>query len=176
MKKKDTSALNDALGRYLDGTQGEAEKAWLEDLQAQDAGVKQSIEDLDTIHQVLQAEGVMRPSPKFTQHVMAALEPVPQASLLPVRRVWRSAALLTGVLAVTGIIITWLSSDMFAGVTVQQVGVPYTDQWGLPHWSFAVKEKWLLYPVIAINMVLGWILLDRAILKPLFQHRRLHQA
>jgi hypothetical protein len=176
MKKKDTSALHDALGRYLDGTLDEADKAWLEDLQAQNAGVKQRVEDLDTIHQVLQAEGVMRPSPKFTQHVMAALEPVPQASLLPVGRVWRSAALLTGVLAVTGIIITWLSSDMFAGVTVQQVAVPYADQWNLPQWSFAVKEKWLLYPIITINMVLGWILLDRAILKPLFQHRRLHQA
>lgn len=176
MKKKDTSALHDALGRYLDGTQNEAEKAWLEELQAQDAGVKQSIEDLDTIHQVLQAEGVMRPSAQFTQRVMAALEPMPQTSPLPVRRVWRSMALLAGVLAVTGIIVTWLSSDMFAGVAVQQVGVPYADQWNLPHWSFAIKEKWLLYPIIAINMVLGWILLDRTILKPLFQHRRLHQA
>ena len=30
MKKKDTAALEDALNRYLDGTQNEAEKAWLQ--------------------------------------------------------------------------------------------------------------------------------------------------
>lgn len=176
MKKKDTAALEDALNRYLDGTQHEAERVWLEELQAQDAGIKQRVENLDAVHQVLQAERIVSPTPHFTQRVMAALEPLPQASPLPARRVWRSVALLTGVLAVTGIIITWLSSDMFAGVAVQQVGVPYADQWNLPHWSIAVKEKWLLYPIIAMNMVLGWMLLDRAILKPLFQHRRLNQA
>jgi hypothetical protein len=177
MKKNDTAALEDVLNRYLDGTLGEAEKAWLEELQAQDAGIKQRVEDLDTIHQTLHAEGAMQPSAHFTQGVMAMLEPLPQqASLLPTRRVWRSVALLTGVLAVTGIIITWLSTDMFAGETVQQVAVPYADRWNLPYWSIAVKGKWLLYPVIAMNMVLGWILLDRAILKPLFQHRRLNQA
>lgn len=172
MEKKDIAALEDALSRYPDGVQ-KAEKAWLEDLQAQDAGVQQRMEDLDTVHQALQAQGVARPSPHFTQRVMAALAPLPQTSAPPARRVWRSAALLTGVLAVTGIIITWLSSDMFTGVTVQQVAVPCADQWT---WSVAVKGKWLLYPIIAINMVLGWVLLDRAILKPLFQHRRLHQA
>jgi hypothetical protein len=176
MKKKDTSALEDALSRYLDGTQNEAEKAWLQDLQTQDASIKQRVEDLDTVHQSLQAEGLMHPTTDFTQHVMAALEPSPQASPLPPRRVWRSVALLTGVLAVTGIVMTWLSSDMFAGVTTQQLGIPYADQWNVPQWSIAVKGKWLLYPVIAMNMVLGWVLLDRAILKPLFQHRRLNQA
>lgn len=176
MKKKDPAALEDALSRYLDGTQDEAEKAWLDALQAQDAGIKQRVEDLDAVHQVLQAESVVSPTPHFTQRVMAALEPLPQTSRLPARRVWRSVALLTGVLAVTAIVMTWLSSDMFAGVAVQQVGVPYADQWNLPHWSIALKGKWLLYPIIVMNMVLGWMLLDRAILKPLFQHRRLNQA
>lgn len=167
---KVTQESDDLLIRLIDGTLSVSERERIEkDLQQNDA-LKKRLEHLRSSHLLSRSFKQEQPSKNFTQLVMAKLNQQPSASF-PIRN---SILLLSGVFLVAIIAAVLVPAGVFDGITttidLNRVELPkkYFEK-ALP--SISVDGKLMVNLIIMVNLVLGWIVLDRAILKPLFQRR-----
>ena len=169
---KVTPESDDLLLRYMDGTLGLSEKHAIEKDLEQNEILRKRLDLLRSTHLLLRANRLDQPSKNFTQLVMTRLHHDPiRGTSFPIRN---SILLLAGVLLVTIIASVLIPAGVFdnisATIDLNQVDLPkkYIEK-TLP--SISIDGKLMVNLIIMGNLVLGWLVLDRAILKPLFQRR-----
>ena len=171
---KVTQESDDLLLRYIDGTLSQSEKQVVERDLEQNGILRKRLEQLRSTHLLLRANKIYEPSKNFTQLVMSRLSHDPsRGTSFPIRN---SIFILCGVLMVVIIASVLVFAGVFDNVSTTidlnqvEISKKYIER-TLP--SISVDGKLMVNVIIIVNLVLGWIVLDRAILKPIFQ-RRLH--
>ena len=111
------------------------------------------------------------PSRNFTQAVMDRLDQYPVQSGFSIRN---GIILLAGILLVIGIASVLVAAGAFdnTATSIDLNQVEFSKKFvKTPLPSFEFNGKLLVNIIIILNLGLAWIVLDRAILKPLFQRR-----
>ena len=169
--KRLPQSLQDNLLRYIDGGMDVDEQKSFESQLAQNEVLRQQLEQQRLIHQALR-NTVDQPSRNFTQVVMGKLDQYPAQS--PGISIRNGIFLLVGVLAAVGIAIMLVAAGVFdsasATVSLNEFNLAQRlIKQPLP--VVSVNGKLVVNIIILLNLGLAWIVLDRAILKPLFQRR-----
>lgn len=167
-----SQAKEDILLDYLDGTLASSEKIKLEDELRVNAALRLRLDELRAVHSIFQQVSFDQPSRDFTDRVMLKLDTAPLSA--PSRWSIRNAIfLLIGVLTAIGTISVLITSGVFDGTTsisLDDSSLPQKIiQQEIPVLTFS--GKLIMNIIIMLNIVVGWILLDKAILRPYFQRR-----
>jgi len=172
--KKISQAQEEMLFDYLDGTLHAADKQRLETELSQNRELKARLDELQNVELWLSKIPLEEmPSRNFTLHVMGKLDQYPSRSSTLISR--NGIFLLVGILVAVGLATLLVSSGVFDGVQTtinlnQELPQKYIQK-SLP--PIALSGKLIVNIVILLNLGLAWLVLDRAVLKPLFQ-RRMH--
>jgi anti-sigma factor RsiW len=167
-----SQAQEDILLDYLDGTLASSEKIRLEEELRVNAALQSRLAELRSVHTIFKQTSAEYPSRDFTERVMQRLDaaPSPTLSRWPIQN---AILLLIGVLTAIGAASLLIASGIFDGTT--QIAL---DDSSLPQKiiqqeipAFTLSGKLIINIIIMLNIVVGWILLDRAILRPYFQRR-----
>lgn len=161
------------LLEYLDGTLTTRQQQILEQQLEVDSRMRARLSYLRSAHNTMrQAITLEQPSRDFTLNVMGNLHRLPLEAPGPSIR--KSIMLLAGALiAALGTAIL-LSTGMFDLVStpIDLTAVKIPGDFVRPSLpTISVSGRVMLNTVIILNIVLGWIVLDRTILKPLFFRR-----
>lgn len=171
--KKIPQALEEMLFDYIDGTLNAADKQRLETELSRNKALKARLDELQNVELWLSKIPLEEmPSRNFTHQVMGKLDQYPRAPTLTSRN---GIFLLAGILVAVGLATILVSSGVFDSVQTtinlnQELPQKYIPK-SLP--PIALSGKLIVNIVILLNLGLAWLVLDRAILKPLFQ-RRMH--
>jgi len=170
--KKISQAQQNEFSRYLDGLMTPAEQLEFESILAEDKLLKARFDELRFVQQSLLGLRPEQPSRNFTSRVMQRLNEYPaKSSGLSMRS---GIFLLIGVLLAVGIGSVLISAGVFDSATTTL---------GLPHYAVIERlmkrstpgipfnGKLVVNIIILLNLGLAWLVLDKAILKPLFQRR-----
>jgi anti-sigma factor RsiW len=170
--EKVTPESDDLMLRYIDGTLSFSEKQLIEKDLEQNEMLRKRLDQLRSTHLLLRANRLDQPSKNFTQLLMSRLNQEPmRGTSFPIRN---SILLLAGVLLVAIIAAILVPAGVFDSISttidLNQVEIPkkYLER-TLP--SISIDGKLMVNLIILVNLVLGWLVLDRAILKPIFQRR-----
>lgn len=162
----------DELARYIDGELGIKERKELEHRLGTEQLLREKLATLLEAHELMKSATLLSPSKNFTQRVMDNLDQYSAPSFsFPIRN---GLFLLVGVL-IAGLLALYLAgSGAFDGpVTLSSpVNVGLSEKLferQLPAVSF--DGKILVNAIVLLNLVLGWIVLDRTILRPWFNKR-----
>lgn len=160
------------LQQYLDGTlEGPALQQLKQELAASPA-LRQRLEALRPVQQVLQRNTLQSPSGAFVERVMRNLS---KGALTTMPSPRNGLMLLAGVMVASGLLAFIVSTGTFDNVS----GVFSIDQVeplkkyvtpSLP--TVSISGKLIMNLLIGINLVLAFIVLDRTVLRPFFQRRR----
>ncbi|MBA4054847.1 MAG: hypothetical protein C0490_09060 [Marivirga sp.] len=169
--KKIPPQLEDKVLLFIDGELNTAEIQEMEaELRVNDA-LRIRYDELRTLHSSLKSVPIDHPSKNFTQVVMGKLDHYPRTSA---NFSIRSILLLAGVLVAVGIAAILVSAGVFDGASTTidlneiELSKKYIDK-SLP--LIPLNGKLIVNIIILLNLGLAWLVLDRAILKPLFQRR-----
>jgi hypothetical protein len=164
-------AKEEELLRYLDGELEGTEKQKLEfDIQ-QSQLLKNKLEELKLIQTYLMRKATMEvPSKNFTQKIMEGLDAQPARPLISPRK---GLLLFVGIIIASGIALMLLTNGVFDQTTTSLiVDAPIKNKWiEDPSFTIPFNGKILVNGIIFLNLALALILLDRTILRPLFQRR-----
>lgn len=169
--KKVPQHLEDKLLRLIDGELNSAEIQALETELKVNEVLRARYQELRSLHSSLKTLAIEQPSKNFTQMVMSKLDHYPRTST---NFSFRSVLLLAGVLVAIGIAAVLVSAGAFDGASTtidlnqMELSKKYIDR-SLPAIPF--NGKLIVNIIIILNLGLAWLVLDRAILKPLFQRR-----
>lgn len=167
-----SQAQEDILLDYLDGTLAAAEKTKLEDELRVNASLRSRLDELRAVHTIFQQASLAEPSRDFTAHLMQKLDtaPLPTPSRWSIRN---AIFLLIGVLTAIGAASLLIASGVFNGstsISLNDSSLPQKIiQQEIP--VLTLSGKLIINIIIMLNIVVGWVLLDRAILRPYFQRR-----
>ncbi len=172
--EKISNQQNDQLLDFLDGKLSGAEVAVLKTQLEQSPAMRERLEDLRLIHDLLSSRSVVKSSlsPAFTNNVMYNLDKAPSTSSLSPRN---GLLLLIGILVATGVgmfLLATGSLDSLSGlVNLNELNLPKALQ------NFSIKSiplsiKTVMKVVIMINLVIAFIVLDRTVLKPFFNRKQ----
>lgn len=169
--KKISQEIDTLLFSYLEGKL-EGEK--LEKLKAnleKSEDLRNRLELLSMIHRSMGSETIAEPSPNFTQRVMSNLHRLPATEGLSPRN---GLILLCGILVAVGIAIAMLDLGIYNSLngilSFEELKVPTGFSTPtIPSISF--NGKWVVNGIIALNLGLAFLILDRTILRPLFNRR-----
>lgn len=159
------------LLRYLDGDLSAAESDALQKEIATSPELKSKLEELQSIDVFFSKRSKLEmPSKMFTQKVMSGLDAAPTPSVLSPRN---GLYLLIGIIVASGILVSLLSNGVFNGLnTTLTVDNPVSNQnLNIPQFNIPFDGKTVIKSIIFVNLALALIMLDRTILRPLFQHR-----
>ena len=170
--KQIPQSLENELFRYLEGTLDAKEMRLFEEEVEQNDALKERLAQLKSLDLSMRSLRVEEPSRNFTSMVMSKLDqnPLPAASF----SIRNSILLLIGILVAVVIASALVSAGVFDQVTptldLGNIELPqkYFDS---PLPSIPFNGKMVVNIIIILNLGLAWIVLDRAILKPLFQRR-----
>lgn len=165
----------DELARYVDEELGAGEREAFEQRLATSSLLQEKYASLLDVHQLMKSDSLLSPSRNFTQRVMENLDHYsPPAFSFSIRN---GIFLLAGVL-VAGIMAMYLAGNgTFDGpITISSpidlsLSQKLLDR-SLPTVSF--DGKILVNAIVLLNLALGWLVLDRTILRPLFKRRMVH--
>ena len=162
---------DDRLLDYLDGRlEGVYLQQLKKDLEA--SSILQSrLEELRMIHRVLAKTKLESPSPAFVTKVMQNLNAPAFSSSISPRN---GLLLLTGMIVAAGMLVVMISAgvfDQFSGLVSLDQAAPVKRyfQQSLP--EISINGKLIIQIIVGLNLVLGFIVLDRTVLRPLFQKR-----
>ena len=168
---KITQATDDILSAYLDNSLSDIERKRVEDSLKGNAAWRVRLEELRLVHSLLQDSVIEQPSKNFTVQVMRRLDQYPAPSGFSTRN---GFIVLVGVLLVVGMATILVASGSFDNVTAN-IDLNKVALWKKviksPLPTFTFDGKLLVKVIIVLNLALGWIVLDRTILKPFFQKR-----
>lgn len=119
---------------------------------------------LRMVDETLSKHRLESPSSNFTHRVMMNLHSMPAASSLSPKN---GVLLLCGTILALTILTALLGGGMFDSV-IKTIDVPQIKT------SIPVNGKWIVNGLVMLNIVLAFILLDRTILRPLFNRRAAH--
>jgi len=162
---------DDELLNYLDGSGSEVERDTIKKLISSNVGLKKRVEELQTIHNFLQKQNrIENPSKNFTEKVMSGLHARPSFTFLSPRN---GFLLLVGLMVASGLAVMMAASGSFdQWHTFFNLGqIPIKNNWLKLPTSVSVDVKQAVKIFVMINIVIGFILLDRTILRPIFQKR-----
>ena len=165
-KQEEDDQLLDYLDGKLDGARLQQLKKNLES----STPLQVRLDELRTVHRVLAQTKLESPSPAFVNRVMQNLDAPLYSSLSP----RNGLLLLTGMLVAAGMLAAMISTgvfDQFSGIISLDETVPVKKyfQQSLP--SVAINGKLIIKIIVGVNLVLAFIVLDRTVLRPLFQKR-----
>jgi F0F1-type ATP synthase membrane subunit c/vacuolar-type H+-ATPase subunit K len=168
--KKVTQQSDDMLLDFLDGKLSNEQQAIVKDSLHKDLALQERLEQLRLIHDQLSFARLEVPSKNFTTSVMGKLDHYKVQHGLSIRN---GLFLLAGILAILSVGVTLLSAGVFDQTTtvdLNNVGLAqrFIKQ-SLP--SISIDGKILVNTIILLNLVIAFIVLDRAVLKPFFQRR-----
>jgi len=172
MKDRSQSA-DDKLSRYLDGGMSNPEKKAFEEELKINTVLRTELEHLQDIGFTMRNKMLEQPSRNFTQLVMSRLDqyPIVAQKSFSIRN---GILLLAGVLVAVGLAAVLVSAGVFdTAVTTIDLNQMQLPQEYLPKSlpSIPFNGKLIVNLIIVLNLGLAWVVLDRAILKPLFQRR-----
>jgi hypothetical protein len=172
--KRLSQAQEEKLLEYIDGTLGGQEKDLFEQSLKSSPELSTRCDELIAWDSSLRAIRLSQPSKNFTQRVMDKLDMYPARNTSLLSR--NGILLLIGVLVAVGIGTILLSAGVFDGtssIDLNQTLLPnkYIQQ-SLPTISF--NGKMVMNVIILLNLALAFLVLDRAVLKPWFERRRMH--
>jgi hypothetical protein len=168
--KKLSEELEKRISDYLDGKMDPSQQSAFEQSMLSDAELKRYFEEIRIADELLRQSLVEQPSKNFTSTVMRKLDQYPATSGLSIRN---GIILLCGILTVMVTAVILLSSGVFDQTTTLdlnslQLANRYLKQ-SLPQLSLNLKT--IMNVILLVNLVLAFIVLDRAILKPIFNRR-----
>ena len=166
-KQEQDNRLLDYLDGKLDGARLQQLKKDLES----STPLQIRLDELRTVHRVLAQTKLESPSPAFVNRVMQNLSAPSFSSSLSPRN---GLLLLTGVLVAAGMLAAMISAgvfDQFSGIISLDETAPVKKyfQQSLP--SVAINGKLIIKIIVGVNLLLAFIVLDRTVLRPLFQKR-----
>lgn len=172
--KKIPQQLDDELLNYLDGALSVTEKEKLDQKLSESPLLQKRLQELKEISTLLSGTSLEHPPKNFTLRVMEHLDQYPVRSGLTPRN---GILLLLGVLIAIGIGSFLLAAGIFDGTsTVDLNKLVIENQYikqPLPSISF--NGTLIMNTIIMLNIALGFLILDRAILRPWFERRaRMH--
>lgn len=168
---KITEAQETTLQRYLDGElEGPALQQLKEELSASPA-LQRRLEELRPVHDFLARNTIQVPSANFVDRVMNNLS---RGATAPYPSPKNGLMLLAGVMIASGMLVAMLSAGSFdqvsAILSLNQIDVLKNVQAPeIP--SVNINGKLVMKILIGVNLVLAFIVLDRTVLRPLFQRR-----
>jgi hypothetical protein len=166
--------LEGKLFEYIDGELKGFEKENLEELLKTSPDLKARLDELRTFDSELRSIQVEQPSKNFTHHVMGRLDQYPIKSTKVTFR--NGILLLAGVLVAVGIGSLLIAAGVFDGtstIDLNQTIVPVDKYIKNPLPTFNFNGKMIMNTIIVLNLALAFMVLDKAILKPWFERRRL---
>lgn len=172
--KKDFNDSDQKLFDYLDGLMTVEEKKLFEESMRQSSALQKMVEEQRLLEGNLKTMRLAEPSSSFTNNVMSRIKESPQSYTLSMRN---GILLLIGVMVVSFLAVMLLQSGVFDGTTAlnmnNETGLvgKYIKQ---PLPNVSISGKWIVNIIVLINMVLGFIILDRAVLRPFFERRMRH--
>ena len=168
---KVSESVAEMLLDYLDGNLTNADKEKVEKNLKEIPAWRVRYEELRSANSLLAEVKLEEPSKNFTASVMSNLNlyQAPRSFSL-----WNSVLLLAGVLVAVGITTVLLAGGLYdnsnTSIDLNQIEIPkQVIKTTLP--SFEFSGKTIVNIIIILNLVIAWIVLDRAILKPYFQRR-----
>ena len=165
----------DDLASYIDDELGLSEREAFEQRLATNKLLQERFASLLDVHQVMKAQSLQVPSRNFTQRVMENLDHYsPPAFSFSIRN---GIFLLAGVL-LAGVLAMYLAgSGVFDGpVTISSPVDPSLSErfFNRPLPTVSFDGKVLVNAIVLLNLALGWLVLDRTILRPWFRRRLVH--
>jgi hypothetical protein len=164
---------DEKLFEYMDGGLTGIEKENIEQLLRTSPALQARLEELRTLDADLRTIKLEQPSKNFTQRVMSRLDQYPLKSPFSFRN---GILLLTGVLVAIGIGSLLVAGGVFDGTSTidlnQTIG-PVNKYIEKPIPTFNFNGKLMVNIIILLNLALAFLVLDRAILKPWFEKRRM---
>jgi anti-sigma factor RsiW len=170
---KISSTQDDKLFEYIDGGLKGAEKDSIEQLLKKSPALQARLEELRTLDTNLRAmKAMVEPSKNFTQRVMSKLDQYPVRSNITFRN---GIFLLAGVLVAIGIGSLLVAGGVFDGTSSIDLNQTILSNKYLqkPLPTFNINGKLMVNIIILLNMALALLVLDRTILKPWFERRRM---
>jgi hypothetical protein len=170
--EKLTEKQQNLLSQYVDGTLTSDERKLVDIALQSSAAMREHLSLLKLIGQTLKDT---RPDPlakNFTEQVMINLREYPMTAT---SSSWRNGILLLiGVFIAVGVALVLVGNGVF-DITITapspsdfEVTKPFIKN---PLPAISLSGKLLVNIIIILNIALAWIVLDRTILKPLFQKR-----
>lgn len=155
---------------YLDGKMGESQKAEFEHqlrINPELAALCRELQDIESLAREMAVQG---PSRNFTAMVMANLHRTPARTIPPIIG---SLLLLAGILVLVALSAILLSTGIFDRSATIELEKPeiMNEYIKAPLPSIGVDGKVIVNVIIFLNLVIALIVLDRSVLKPLFQRR-----
>jgi anti-sigma factor RsiW len=171
---KISQAQDEKLFEYIDGELKGVEKESIEQLLKNSPALKARLEELRMLDKDLRSITIQEPSKNFTQRVMSKLDQYPlRSSNLTLRS---GILLLAGVLVAVGVGSLLVAGGVFDGtssIDLNQTIVPINKYIQKPLPTFNFNGKLLVNIIILLNLALAFMILDRAILRPWFERRRM---
>ncbi|RAW00165.1 hypothetical protein [Pseudochryseolinea flava] len=166
MKDLDNT-YDDRIFSLLDGTLSpEQAKRLMTEIELS-ASLKAQYEEAKLIHSMLAGPALSDPPSNFTHVVM---NKVNGSASLAQPSIWKGIFLLCGVLLTMAIAIVLVSQGVFNETTTLDLDHLNVPQGILP--EISINGKLIMNVILALNLIIGFIVLDRTILKPLFTKRR----
>ncbi|MEZ4947731.1 MAG: hypothetical protein R2804_19520 [Cyclobacteriaceae bacterium] len=169
--KKISQEIDELLIAYLDGTLTGEKLEKVKNGLSTSEDLRNRLEVLKLIQQSLEHNTLLHPSNNFTQSVMRNLDKVPASSMLTPKN---GLILLAGILVAMGIgaslVDTGIFNELNGMLSLNPVKLPTgITTPALPNIPFS--GKLIVNSIIALNMGLAFLLLDRTVLKPFFNRR-----
>lgn len=168
--KKVTQQSDDMLLDFLDGKLTSEQHAVVSESLRHDTALRDRLDQLRMVHEALSLTAPETPSKNFTVSVMGKLDQQPAPRGLSIRN---GLFLLGGIIVVLTIAVVLLSTGVFdQTTTVDLNNVDLAQRFikqTLP--TFSIDGKLLVNAIILLNIVIAFLVLDRAVLKPIFQRR-----
>lgn len=164
---------DEKLLEYLDGGLKGIEKENIEQLLKASPALLARLEELRKLDADLRSIKLEQPSKNFTQRVMSNLSQYPVRSNFTFRN---GIILLAGVLVAVGVGSLLVAGGVFDGnntIDLNQTIVPVNKYIQKPIPTFNIDGKLMVNIIIMLNLALAFLVLDRAILKPWFEKRRM---
>lgn len=162
---------DDDMLNYLDQEVDAETRLRIEQLLKEDTATAERMKELKIIHGFLLSKSKLdQPSKNFTDKVMSKLHEKPATAFFSPRN---GLLLLGGTLVASGLTLVLLSKGTFdqlpTFLNLQAIPLK-TDLVKIPT-SLPFDMKLTLKIFLGLNLVIGFILLDRTIFRPIFQRR-----
>jgi hypothetical protein len=159
---------------FLDGGGSGAGREGIRESISANVELRKRMEALQAVHNFLQKQNRMEsPSKNFTERVMAGLHARPSFSFLSPKN---GFLLLVGLMVASGLAVMLVSSGQLdQWHTFFNLGqIPIKNNVVKLPTSIPFDLKITVKIFVMINVVIGFVLLDRTILRPIFQKRAEH--
>ncbi|HRI78401.1 MAG TPA: hypothetical protein PLR06_02605 [Cyclobacteriaceae bacterium] len=162
---------DDRLLDYLDGTLSHDELQQLKEQLVQTPALRQRLEELRQVQDVLSQSKLESPSLALTNKVIQNLHRIPAGPTLSPKN---GMLLLAGMLVTAGILMVMMSAGSFdnvSGLVSLEQLKPVENYFHQSVPTISINGKLVIKILVGVNLIVAFFILDRTILRPLFQRR-----